>query len=57
MLAFIDLLIACLFHWNTSLMKAWSLVYSPLCFGGQVQCMKWNSFQMLNDSNRFETCN
>ena len=57
MLVFIDLLIACLFHWNTSLMKAWSLVYSPLCFGGLVQCMKQNSFQMLNDSNWFETCN
>ena len=37
-------------HCNTSLIKARSLVYSPLWFWGLVQYMEWNSFQMLNDA-------
>ena len=44
-------------HCNTSLIKARSLVYSPLGFWGLVQYMELNSFQMLNDANRFEKCN
>lgn len=55
--AFIDLLIACLLHCNTSLIRARSLVYSPLCFWGLVQYMEWDGFQMFNDSSRFEKYN